>query len=171
MNEENNATTYSPELIPRQGEVVAWLLFIALFIVWIILITITHTIGWVLLGLMVIMLLAAASISLGNWMDRHTQLSVNSQGIVFSNGLRKVILPWQQIRDVHVRPAAWGKKVEIIGDRCYFDFHTLGEVKYAGEVKGRTGFMHGEAILQDIILHGQLKRVNQFENVTYYARK
>ncbi len=81
------------------------------------------------------------------------------------------MLHWSEIRQVQVYPSAWGKKVRVIGDQAHFDFRTLGEVIYQGQVKGRLGFAKGEEILGHILENSRLKRVPGPENGVYYARE
>lgn len=171
MSCEGNTKDYFPELIPRTGEWIAWLLLMMLGITCAALLFLKVRLGWILPILTSIMLLSAASISLGNWMDRHTRICINEQGIAFTNGLRKVFLKWLEIRELRIQPATWSKKVQVIGSNSYFDFHFLGEVKYAGEIKGRTGFVQGETILREIISKAGLEVINQEEEHIYYARK
>ena len=162
---------HHPELIPRRGEIIAWLLFAAILVTWLSLVMLSRPVHWGLPVLTVFLLLASLSISLGNWSDRNTHLGLDESGIAFTNGLRKVCLKWEEVREVRVHPAVWGKKVQVFGDKSYFDYHTLGEVKYQGEVKGRTGFMQGEAILQHILENSGLQVASQLGSVVYYARK
>jgi hypothetical protein len=81
--------TYSPELLPRRGEFTAWAL------------TIASTLGLYFLAgsdpvpllawfFVVFFAFSAASISLGNWMDRRTFIHIGSDGLIFENGLRKI---------------------------------------------------------------------------------
>ena len=55
--------------------------------------------------------------------------------------------------------------------KAYFEFRTLGEVKVAGELKGRMGFGEGEEILNEIILNSDLQRIDKSGNGYYYARE
>lgn len=116
-------------------------------------------------------LFAAASISLGNWVDRNTLLRLEEDGVAFKNGLRNVRLTWAQIREIQVFAASWGRKVRVIGEQAHFDFRTLGELKMSGEVKGRMGFEQGELILRQILFRSSLKEIEHTNNSYYYARQ
>jgi len=74
--------------------------------------------------------------------------------------LRHVQLKWDQIQQVRVLPAPWGKKVQVFGERVYFAFFTLGEVKAQGRVLGRTGIAAGESALQCILESAHLHEVH-----------
>jgi hypothetical protein len=101
----------------------------------------------------------AATISLGNWMDRHTLIGLDEAGVGYRNGLRNVPLKWEDIQQVRVLPAQWGNRVQVIGEQAYFVFNTLGEVQVQGKIMGRVGFIDGEAILQRIIKSADLRAV------------
>jgi hypothetical protein len=159
---------YSPERLSRRGELIAWgctaatlatLLFLRL----------NGVAGsWLLTVLLILLLISGAGISLSNWVDRHTRLWLHPDGVEFSNGLRHVRLAWPQIRSVRVAPSQWGSQVSVIGDMVHFEFRTLGEVVMSGQVRGRMGFIAGEAILQRITGAAQLQRDPQPDGTTIY---
>lgn len=122
------------------------------------------------------LLLVAFGISLANWMDRHTSLKLESQGVAFSNGLRNVQLTWLEIQEVRVLPAQWGRKIQVFGKNSYFGFHTLGEVEANGRVLGRTGFVAGERVLAQILENAELSEIKQIDignqqEGYYYSRE
>ena len=162
---------YKPELIPRRGELVAWALCLMIAAPWLGMRLYGVRLPFILPLLGGVLLLAALSISLGNWMDRHTSLRIDPDGLAFHNGLRDVQLRWDQVKEVRVNPSSWSKKVWVIGDQARFDFNTLGEVKYRGELKGRTGFVDGEGILRQIVLNSGLEIVDQLGDSYTYARR
>jgi hypothetical protein len=171
MQPASEMREYRPELIPRRGEITAWVLFLVVGAVWFVLILLHQRVAIPVPLMAGFMFLAAGSISLGNWMDRKTRLRLNDHEIEFQNGLRHVTLQWWQVREVQVSPAPWGKRVRVLAEKSYFDFHTLGEVKYRGEVKGRTGFVDGQEIVGQIIANSGLHIVGQPEGGYYVARK
>ena len=154
---------FQPVLVSRRGEITAWVLFLVVGAVWLVLLTLHQRVAIAVPLLAGFLCFAASSISLGNWMDRHTRLRLDSAGIEYQNGLRHVVLQWEQVREVQVSPAPWGKRVRVVADKSYFDFHTLGEVKYLGDVKGRIGFVDGQEILGQIIAESHLRVVDQQE--------
>ncbi len=89
-------------------------------------------------------------------MDRRTVLRLSAEGITFENGLRHVAMSWSEVRKVIVTPSVIGKTVQVFGERAYFRFKTLGELKFQGSVRGHTGFANGDAILQEIVRRGGL---------------
>ena len=162
---------YRPELLSRRGEYIAWGIALVAIAAWVVLhFTATPVFGG-LTFLTVLLALSGIAISLGNWMDRRTILRLESEGVRFDNGLRRVMLHWSEICQVQVYPSAWGKKVRVIGEKAHFDFRTLGEVIYQGEVKGRLGFEKGEEILRHILENSRLKKVPGPANCFYYARE
>lgn len=111
------------------------------------------------------------SISLGNWMDRRTVIHIDQKGIRFKNGVRNVELAWREVKEVRVLPTRWGKKVQVFGERAFFEFRTLGEVMIGGELKGRMGFIEGEEIMQEIINNSKLHVIKESGENYYYARE
>jgi hypothetical protein len=151
--------TYQPELISRRGEFYAWFGVSLIGVTWIILILAGQSVPFLLPLLGIPLFLIASIISIGNWVDRKTRISVTVEQIQFSNGLLSVRLVWDEIQIVQVILSPWGKKVEVTGDKAHFSFHTLGEVKAYGRSLGRTGFPEGEYILQQILNRANIKKV------------
>jgi hypothetical protein len=176
MNVELGAHEFQPELIPRRGELIAWLGCLIVGAGWVILAVFSQDVNLLLPIVFILLTLGAASISLGNWMDRKTRLTVSPAGVAYTNGLRSVKLDWADIQEVRVLPAQWGQKVQVLGANSYFGFSTLGEVKANDRIIGRTGFADGEMILQQIIENARLNRIQPAEpgspeNSYYYSRK
>jgi len=146
----NEARLYKPELLQRRGEVIAWGLTSLSWLGVFILRSLDVTLAWVIF-FPSLLLLAVLSISLGNWMDRHTLLQMDANGIAFENGLRRVRFAWNEINEVQVVPAIWGETIHVLGAQAHFRFNTLGEVRYRGELRGRTGFSQGREIFQTIL--------------------
>ena len=161
---------FKPERLPRRGELNAWLLAVAAFIGLMLLnrtLNIVPGWTWVFFGFLTF---SALSISLGNWMDRKTFLVLDEDGIRFANGLRRVRLGWNEVQKVAVLPARWGQSVQVLGKQSHFDFKTLGDVKFQGEVRGQTGFTEGKTILDVILKKADLVLVEEKKSAYYYAR-
>ena len=168
MSEEEKRE-FHPELVPRRGEINAWIFSVltagGVFVlltkqsvpIWI----------WIFLGFLVF---SAVSISFGNWIDRRATIVMEENGIHFENGLRSVRLGWREVQQVAVLPSRWGKNVQVIGEKSHFGFKTLGEVQFQGKVRGRTGFAAGDEILNTILKEANLQLVEKKEKEYYYAR-
>jgi hypothetical protein len=166
---ESENREFRPTLLSRRGEWTAWALVLAASVgmwflqrggyipLW----------TWFFWGFL---LFSALSISLGNWLDRNTVLWMEADGIRFENGLRRVRLRWSEVQKVSVFPARWGKAIQVIGEKSHFGFKTLGEVKFQGEVRGRTGFPAGQLILDIILRRSGLVLIEESNNAYYYAR-
>jgi hypothetical protein len=165
-----NGREFHPELLSRKGEMIAWGSALLVGLAWLVVGLKGQPVILAVPILTVLLVLSGLSISLGNWMDRHTLISIREDGITFKNGLRNGVLKWQEIRQVRVLPVHWGKKVQVFGEKVYFEFRTLGEVKVQGELKGRMGFAKGDEILRQIVLSGNLHIVDQVGEGYYYAR-
>lgn len=159
-----------PELISRRGEGTAWTLTLVVSLTMGLLrwrLGAISSIAWIFWGFLVF---AALSTSLGNWMDRKTTLRVDVERVSFVNGLRHVSFGWDDIRQVNVIPLRWGKSVQVIGNGAHFEFRTLGEVQYQGEIRGRLGFAEGEAILNYILKATGLPLSKEEMGRYYYSR-
>lgn len=159
-----------PELTSRRSETRAWLLSIVVIFAIAIM---KWKIGEVPIAAWVFgafLFFSALSISLGNWMDRGTVMSLDDSGIAFENGLRQVALSWPEVEKVNVIPVRWGKSVQVVSSKSHFEFRTLGKVQYQGEVQGRLGFVEGEAVLEEILKKTALVLEKEEKGHYYYAR-
>ena len=160
---------FRPELLLRRGEWTALALALAASAGMLLLrqawfIPLWAWIFWAFL------LFSGASITLGNWMDRQTLLQLDSKGIHFTNGLRRAELDWSEIQKVTVLPARFGQTVQVIGERSHFEFKTIGEVRFQGELRGRTGFADGHHILEVILREAKMHLVEKAQEAYYYVR-
>lgn len=162
--------TFTPELLSRQGERNAWIFALASTIGLVLIRTWAIVPSWVWL-FVGFLYFSALAISLGNWMDRHTRLTLFPKGVAYENGLRRVRLGWNEIQQIRVLPDRWGRKVEVIGNTAHFSFKTLGEVQFRGETRGRTGFAQGDAILDALIRSAELLLVARQDAYTIYSRE
>lgn len=171
---------YQPERISRRGEAFAWGAALLVITGGLVLYASGNPVGYLIPFLGAFLVAAGAGISLGNWMDRHTRLRLEPGGVAYTNGLRRVHFSWDQIGEVRVLPAQWGRKVQVFGERArgegaYFAFTTLGEVRVQGRTMGRVGFAEGEAVLQTILEQAGLHLVRSEDidhpgSSEYYSR-
>jgi hypothetical protein len=172
----NGPIEYRPVMLPRRGEFIAWTLALLVGAAWLFLEVTGRVVFLAMPILLLFLLFSAASISLGNWMDRRSVLRLDRTGLSFQNGLRNVHLRWEEIQEVRAWPAQWGKKVEVIGAKtngvkAHFSFRTLGEVRVQGELKGRMGFEKGEEMLREIIQNSGLETVEHPGEGYFYTRR
>ncbi len=160
---------FAPELLSRRGEWNAWVFALAATVGLFIIQTWAIVPAWVWF-FVAFLYFSALSISLGNWVDRHTRLTLFPDGVAYENGLRRAHLEWDEIETVRVQPARWGRTAQVIGKSSHFSFNTLGEVQFRGELRGRTGFARGDAILDIVIRSAGLLAVTRQEPFTIYSR-
>lgn len=160
---------FRPELLSRRGEWTAWALALAAGIGMWFLQRSGYVPAWAWI-FWVFLLFSGVSISLGNWLDRNSVIWLETDGIRFENGLRRVRLRWLEVQKVAVLPSRWGRSVQVIGEKSHFSFKTLGEVQFQGEIRGRTGFPEGQKILDVILRETGLFLVEESNNAYYYAR-
>jgi hypothetical protein len=161
--------TYTPELLSRRGEITAWSLAVVAAL-GLYFLALRQPIPFWAWFFVFFLTLSAASITLGNWVDRKTFIRVENDGVVFENGLRKARLAWADIREVRTAPARWGISVQVLGERTHFAFSTLGEMQFQGQVRGRTGFVEGKQIFDEIIRFAGLTKTEQTGQFLTYSR-
>jgi len=166
----NAHRTFHPEKMSRRSEGILWGLAAISVAAWIFLRTQVETGSPWNLVFVVLMVLSAASITLGNWMDRNTVLTLRPDGLDFRNGLRDIHLRWDEIQEVRVFPSRWGNLVHVIGKETGFNFRTLSEVQLKRNSNRRMGFAQGKFIIERILENSGLKEIEQPENGRYYAR-
>jgi len=166
---EGNARVYRPELQSRRSEYIAWSLAGA-SLLGLIFLNLGGMIFFWSLVFVVFLFFAALSISLGNWMDRRTQIRIDDLGIAFENGLRFVRLDWPAISSVKSFPVRWGNKVQVLSAKMHFEFSTSGEVIFQNKVEGRVGFQEGEQIMDEIVRRSGLTAVAKKGDSYYYSR-
>lgn len=121
---------------------------------------------WLFGGLL---LFSAASISLGNWMDRRSFIRLDADGIAFQNGIRSVRLTWPEVQNVAVIPTRLGKRVQVQSAESHFTFKTMGESTF-GTQQFRTGFPDGQEILETVLKNCGLQVKAEKDGMVYYAR-
>jgi hypothetical protein len=166
----NTIRTFHPEKMSRRAEAILWGLAAISMAGWILLRTQNQTGSPWNLVFVVLMVLSAASITLGNWMDRNTVLTLRPEGLDFRNGLRDIHLRWDEIQEVRVLPSNWGNQAHILGKETGFNFRTLSKVQLKGKSSSRMGFAQGMFIIERILENSGLKEIEQPEKGHYYAR-
>ena len=161
--------THIPELLSRQGEITAWLLALGAAL-GLFFLSQRQSLPFWAWFLFAFLTFSAASISLGNWMDRRTNIRLTDDGVYFENGLRKTRLAWDEISAVQTSPARWGTSVQVIGTRAHFSFSTLGEMQFQGQVRGKTGFVAGKQIMDEIIQRSGLLKTTRDGQFLRYSR-
>ena len=125
--------------------------------------------GFCINTLLFFSILSAILLSLNSWNERKKLLRLDNGGVSFRNGLRQVEMKWDEISRVQIIPSNIGDKIIVQSENTMFIFHTLGEMKVKGEVKDRTGFEQGQAILETILGRSGLAEMERRQdNSSYY---
>jgi hypothetical protein len=161
--------TYKPDTLSRRNEVIAWGALVVATIGALVARTYTQLPVWVYIGLGVL-LVAAAGLALGNWMDRRTSLEFTDEGVEFSNGLRHVRLGWRDVQSVQIRRSGMGDGVRVSGEKSRFTFTVSGGVRLRGKRQARFGFANGDEIIKEMVRRSGLSLVSHSGAGYYYAR-
>ncbi|MEI6290076.1 MAG: hypothetical protein WCP19_06555 [Chloroflexota bacterium] len=160
---------YKPEILSRQSELNAWLLTLiaCLGLFFLSRQSVIPYWAWFLSGLLAF---SALSMSLGSWMDRKSFIQINGDSIRFENGLRKVEFAWDDILEVRTAVIRWGTSVQVFSRGSHFSFSTLGEMKFQGEVRGKTGYSRGVEIMDTILQNSRLFHTERNGSQVIYSR-
>jgi hypothetical protein len=160
---------FRPELLPRRGELMAWLAGIGMVVGLFLATSRWGSPSFIFWAFGVFLLFSAISISLGNWVDRRSVIRLEADGIAFENGLRSVRLNWLEVQNVAVVPTRLGKRVQVQGAQSHFTFKTMSEAALGGQ-QLRTGFADGQEILETILKECGLQLKAEKDGMVYYAR-
>lgn len=161
---------YRPDLLPRRGEWNAWALTLLTGVLLVPLrmaLGVVPVLAWVLWA---VLLLSALTISLGNWADRHTVLRLEAGGLFYSNGLRRVRLPWEDVQKLVVFTDRLGQQAQVVGARSRFGFRLLSTMTYPAGSSARFGFARGQEIVETIVAAAGLSRRQEDGGGVIYSR-
>ena len=161
---------FRPEKISRRGEGITWALALISLATLVLLRTQSAVFSSWTFIFVGVMLISAASITLGNWVDRRTVLTLKPEGLEYRNGLRHVALLWDEVQAAQIFPSRWGDQVHILGKEAHFHFRTISEFVHNNKIRNRMGFAQGRFILEKIRKNCGLEEIDQAENGRYYAR-
>ena len=170
VREQVQSREYRPALLSRRGEYTAWILAVVVSASLLALRNLNITLPWTAGVFVGIFLLAAVSISLGNWMDRRTVIRVDQPGLEYRNGLRQAFFSWGEVKEVQISPSSFGDQVHVVGDHTHFRFRLHADIRYKGEVRGQMGFPDGEEILELILEQNGLSPREGDSPSRYYVR-
>lgn len=152
----------------RRGEVVAWSLA-GVMLVPVVLWREDRLVWLASVVVFGMLALSAVMISFGGWVERHTKICMDATGLAFFNGLRKVQMAWEEIKQIRVHSTAYGDKIFISSDKDQFSFKTLGKLIVRGQEKDRMGFEKGQEILKIILERsGLLGKAQLSDGYSYY---
>ena len=150
MTEYQFPRKYAQRPGSRQGEIIAWMLFIFLALVTVFLSSRTGLNTWYLI-FDLFFLLSAILVSFGNYVNRSTRMVLTEDNIKFFNGIRKIQMAWEQIDEVLEVPSRMGPKIWIIGNGKRIAFQKNSVIKWKEEIRDRIGFEESDEIM-DIIM-------------------
>ncbi|HJS28305.1 MAG TPA: hypothetical protein VJ768_01695 [Anaerolineales bacterium] len=141
---------YRPVSVSRRSELTAWGIFAVLASVVVLFRGRGQIVPLPITILAVFFLLSALVISFGNWMERRTSLRIEPDRLFYSNGVRKVSLSWDEIREIRLGEDRLSNKVYIYGESAQFQIRLQSEPRFDREEHRLYGFREGDEILRAI---------------------
>lgn len=162
---------FKPILLPRKGEVTAWILAMVSGGTWLLLVASDRTVYYFLPIFFFFFLFSATLISFSNWNDRKMFIRITPKGVTYESGIKRIEMNWEEVNCVEVFSSSWGKKVLVFGSEDKFNFRTLGKVSLRGQEKGSMGFREGEKIQQIIVKYAELNQIGVDEKKQVYSKR
>ena len=158
---------FKPPQNPRKPEILAWVLASISSMVKILF----PTSGFFnLAGTIFVLsfLISAVIISIGNWTNRSSELTISEDKIRFFNGLKETSFYWEDITRVEVYKGQFNDKISVVSTlgRLNFDIHRIAIE--AGKTSPSHGFEDGELILKTILEKTNLNGRQRQETQGYY---
>ena len=164
--------TFKPLLNSRRPEIFSWLFFVVMVVMMVYFPSSgLGRIGGYLLG--AFFLFSGGALSLANWQNRKTELTLTEEGIRFENGLQKVWMAWEDITRIEVYSGRVNDKIRVKRANQYFAFDMYNEVVLNGQRRGEVGFEQGEHILNTIFQNANIdiSQKHHAYGYDYYSRK
>ena len=115
---------------------------------------------------------SALVLSVANWQNRKTGITLSLDGIRFIDGLQNIWMPWEEIDQIEVFSGRVNDKIRVKSADQYFAFDMYNEVVLNGKSRGEVGFEQGEKILETIFEYAQIdqSRKQRADGYDYYTR-
>lgn len=163
--------TYKPLLNSRRAELFNWLFFIVVLSVLIF----VPTTGFARIGgnfLAAFFLFSSLVLSMANWQNRKTAMTLSSSGVRFENGLQTIWMLWEEVNRIEVFTGRVNDKIRVKSADKDFAFDMYNEVVLNGKSRGAVGFEQGELILETILrqAHIDTAQKQHAEGYDYYTK-
>ena len=171
MPDLSTELTFKPLLNSRRPEFFSWLFFFVMLGVVILYpgAGLGRIGGYLLAGFF---LFSGLVLSLANWQNRKTALTLSAAGVRFENGLQNIWMPWGEVSQIEVFSGRVNDKIRVKSADQYFAFDMYNEVVVNGKSRGAVGFEQGETILETIFEHAQIDKTQMYhaDGYDYYTR-
>ncbi len=162
---------YRPVPQNPSGLRIAWLLFGALIILWVILTFLAVKTPLLVKGTAIVLLLISLGISFSHWLDRRTTILLEEGGIHYKSPLRTVSLQWQQVTELWCGPIQGGWRFLVSSPRAAFRFQSLVEIRSGGGKSIRSGYPEGVNIAKMIVTRAALSVQERRDQVLVYCKE
>lgn len=125
------------------------------------------TIYWIASG---VLLVVALAISLSQWLEGRTVITVMHDGIQFQSPLRKLKLRWSEIDELWCGKIQGGWRFMVSGLQAAFRFQSLIVLRSGTGKQVRSGFEEGQKIAHHIFRAAGLSHQEQQDDIWIFRR-
>ncbi len=153
--------THRPQPPVRRGEWIAWLCTLGVAAVAGVFLLRDGRVPGLTFGILLVFLIAALIISMGNWLDASTSVSLSSAGIRHHSPLRVVDLAWPEVDELWAMPAGKGWRIVVRGKERHFTFRTASQMLIGTDRAIQVGYEQGEEMAAQILAAAGLSSPSQ----------
>jgi hypothetical protein len=158
---ETTQECYRPAGGGRRGEIVAWVCSLLMVGLVALLMSRQGKVSALVMVLLVFFSGAAALVSFGNWMERHTQIVLDAAGVKYSSPLRRTAMAWGTVESLWLLPLGRGWRTVVRSRDGLFHFRTPPPVSSIPSGGLTIGFPRGERLTGLIRSLGRLTDLNR----------
>lgn len=95
------------------------------------------------------LLLTAATLTFGGWVERNTEVRLGGEGVHYHSPLRDVGLNWERVEQLSAQNTGRGWRIQVTGGGRSFRFRTEGRLS-VGDQEMAFGLEGGQALAAQI---------------------
>jgi hypothetical protein len=131
----------------RRGELVAWALVVSIASLDGYLYLRTGSVGFIPLFFLALFTIAAGFIRFSHWLDGRTSIQLTGTSVRYQSPLRKVDLPYGDIREMLLLPVGEGWRILVLGPPGrYFRYRTPTAIGRSDQRPLQVGIMDGHKL-------------------------
>lgn len=144
--DQAEAETFRPWIGSRRGEAIAWGCALVLGVLLVFLFRRGEPLPCMGMGLFAFLVLAAATMSFSNWLERNTFIEVDRDAVTYASPIRNARLEWKHIERLAAAKTGTSWRILVSGDEGYFQYRTEGVVGGGTRSPLQIGVRDGERL-------------------------